>query len=323
VDRVEPAEGTATVVLGTERRTYRGVVCATGTNWEPIAPSWPGMGTIEVRHVRDYRHTDELRGRRVLIVGLGNSGADIACDAARVAKTAHVSIRRGYHIVPKHVFGIPADVFANDGPHLPLWLELPVLGFLLRLIVGDTSKVGMPRPDHRILESHPLVNDQLLSHLRHGDVRLVADVERFDGAEVVLQGGERLEVDLVLLATGYTRRIPYLEASHLDGSWAAGQLLTVFSRRYDSLFTLGFAELNGALFPHLSRLAGLVAQVARAQLSEPAVAERFFSWARATKLDLSGGRRLIPTRRHEHYTDEHALDRATRRAFRRMCWICP
>jgi len=323
VDSVEPAEKTATVVLGDERRTYRGVVCATGTNWEPIVPSWPGMGNIEVRHVRDYRHSDELRGRRVLIVGLGNSGADIACDAARVAQTAHVSIRRGYHIVPKHVFGIPADAFANDGPRLPLWLEIPILGFLLRLIVGDTSKVGMPRPDHRILESHPLVNDQLLSHLRHGDVRLVADVERFDGAEVVLRDGERLELDLVLLATGYTRRIPYLDASYLDGSWAAGQLLTTFSRRYDSLFTLGFAELNGALFPHLSRLAGLVARVARAQLSEPEVAERFFAWARATKVDLSGGRRLIATRRHEHYTDEHALDRATRRAFRRMSWICP
>lgn len=323
VDSVEPGVSSATVVVGAERRTYRGVVCATGTNWEPIVPAWPGVASLEVRHVQSYRSPDELRGKRVLIVGLGNSGADIACDAARVASAAYVSVRRGYHFVPKHIFGMPADVFAHQGPRLPRWLETPIFSFILRFLIGDTRRLGMPKPDHRVLESHPLLNDQLLSHLRHGDVRLVADVERFDGNEVVLLGGEKLSVDLVLLATGYTRRIPYLDAAHLDGSWGAGQLLTVFSRRYDSLFTLGFAEINSALFPHLSRLAALVAEVARAELAGTPEAKRFFSWLRQTEFDLTGGRRLIPTKRHEHYTDEHALEVATRRAFRRMGWSCP
>lgn len=323
VDAVEPHAGSATVTLGDERRTYRGVICATGTNWDPIVPEWPGTPQADVRHVLHYRSPDELRGKRVLVVGLGNSGADIACDAARVASAAYVSVRRGYHFVPKHIFGTPADVFAHDGPRLPLWLETPVFGFLLRLLVGNTQKLGMPKPDHRVLESHPLMNDQLLSHLRHGDLRLVADVERFDGDDVVLRDGERLGVDLVLLATGYTRRIPYLDPAHLDGNWAAGQLLTSFSRKYDSLFTLGFAEINGALFPHLSRLAHLIAEVARAQLKDPPVAERFLKWLRGTSFDLTGGRRLIATQRHEHYTDEHALEQATRRAYRHMGWRCP
>lgn len=323
VDAVEPHGGGATVMLGDERRTYRGVICATGTNWDPLLPEWPGTPQAEVRHVRAYRSPDELRGKRVLVVGLGNSGADIACDAARVASAAYVSVRRGYHFVPKHVFGTPADVFAHSGPRLPRWLETPLFGLLLRLLIGNTRKLGMPKPDHRVLESHPLMNDQLLSHLRHGDVRLVADVERFDGGEVVLRDGERLGVDLVLLATGYTKRIPYLDPAHLDGSWAAGQLLTAFSRKYDSLFTLGFAEINGALFPHLSRLSALIAQVARAELHDPIAAERFLKWLRGTSFDLTGGRRLIPTQRHQHYTDEHALEQATRRAFRRMSWTCP
>jgi len=323
VDWVEPRAKDATVTLGDERRTYRGVICATGTNWHPIVPDWATGAEGLVRHVRDYRSPDELRGKRVLVVGLGNSGADIACDAARVAKAASVSIRRGYHFVPKHIFGMPVDVFANDGPHLPLWLEAPVFSFLLRLLIGDTTKLGMPKPDHRVLESHPLVNDQLLSHLRHGDVRLVADVERLEAGQVVLKDGARLDVDLVLLATGYTRSIPYLDVKHLDGSWGAGQALTAFSRRYDSLFTLGFSEINGALFPHLSRLSALIAEVARAELTEPEAAARFFAWLRKTEFDLQGGRKLIATRRHEHYTDEHALERSTRRAFRKMGWTCP
>jgi hypothetical protein len=167
------------------------------------------------------------------------------------------------------------------------------------------------------------MNDQLLSHLRHGDVRLVADVARVEDRQVVLTDGERLDVDLVLLATGYTRSIPYLDAEQLDGSWGAGQALTAFSRRYDSLFTLGFAEINGALFPHLSRLSALIAEVARARFTDPDAADRFFAWVRAAKIDLTGGRHLIRTRRHEHYTDEHALEHATRRAFRKMGWTCP
>lgn len=323
VDSVTPAHGHAVVGLGDEERTYRGVICATGTNWDPIIPEWPGTLRAEIRHVRDYRNPEDLRDKRVLVVGLGNSGADIACDAARHAAAAYVSVRRGYHFVPKHILGSPADVFAHQGPRLPRWLEGPVFGFLLRLLVGNTTKLGMPVPDHRVLESHPLLNDQLLSHLRHGDVRLVPDIERFDGEDVVLRGGERIGVDLVLLATGYTRRIPYLDPAHLDGTWAAGQLLTTFSRRYDSLFTVGFAEINGALFPHLSRLSALVAEVARSQLREPGVAERFLTWLRTTDFDLTGGRHLIATRRHEHYTDEHALELATRRAFRHMRWRCP
>src|SRR5688572_14537266 len=135
VDSVEPGVSSATVVVGAERRTYRGVVCATGTNWEPIVPAWPGVASLEVRHVQTYRSPDELRGKRVLIVGLGNSGADIACDAARVAGAAYVSVRRGYHFVPKHIFGMPADVFAHQGPRLPRWLETPIFSFILRFLI--------------------------------------------------------------------------------------------------------------------------------------------------------------------------------------------
>lgn len=323
VEHVEPHEGRADVTIGGELYSYRGVVCATGTNWEARVPSVPGSPSFEVRHAQSYRSPEEFQGKRVLIVGLGNSGADIACDAARAAEAAFVSIRRGYYFVPKHIFGLPADVFASSGPHLPLWLEAPIFGFLLKLLVGDVTKLGMPKPDHRLLESHPLLNDQLLSHLRHGDVRLVGNVKAFDGPRVLLDDGSSLEVDLVLFATGYTRRIPYLDAAHLDGSWGAGQFLTAFSRKVDSLFTLGFAEINGALFPHLSRLSALIAEVARAELHQPAVAARFFDWARRQRFDLSGGRHLIQTERHEHYTDEHAFEKATRRAFRFMKWRCP
>lgn len=323
VFEVTPGEDGADVVVNGERRRYRGVVCASGVNWDPLLPSFPGRFEGQVRHAVSYRSPKEFEGQRVLIVGLGNSGADIACDAVRSARRTFVSVRRGYYFVPKHVFGKPADVFAEEGPRLPLWLERLLFGWLLRLLIGDTTRLGMPKPDHALLESHPLLNDQLLHHLRHGDVTIKPNIERFDGKNVVFSDGTHEELDQVLYATGYSRRIPYLAADAIEGEWAAAHFLTCISRRYPSLFTLGFAELNGALFPQLSRLAALIAQVAKATLYEPETAKRFRAWAKEANFDLTGGRRWVDTPRHAHYCDAHALEKATRKTFRAMGWSCP
>lgn len=323
VESVVPSQGHARVTSNGKTQEYRGVVCASGLNWDPIVPEIPGDFAGQARHAVTYKSAKEFEGKRVVIVGLGNSGADIACDAARSARKTYVSIRRGYHFVPKHIFGKPADVFAHEGPRLPLWLEQPLFSRLLRLLVGDTTKLGMPKPDHKVLQSHPLLNDQLLHHLRHGDVELCGDIARFDGPRVVFKDNGSVEADLLLFATGYSRKIAYLDESAFDGSWAASHFLTCINRRFDSLFTLGFAELNGALYPHVGRLAALIARIAHAQLHEPSEAERFYEWARKTKFDLSGGRRLIDTPRHAHYCDDHALFKATRTAFKKMSWPMP
>ena len=96
-------------------RHYLGVVCAPGVTWHPNLPDYPGIDgfTGEVRHTVTYRNAAEFRGRRVLIVGAGSSGVDIACEAARAADAAFISLRRGYRFVPKHIFGVPTDVFVG------------------------------------------------------------------------------------------------------------------------------------------------------------------------------------------------------------------
>lgn len=321
VEQLLPEPTSARIVLNGVERRYRGVVCASGVNWEPLLPDVKGCFAGEVRHSSNYRSPAEFAGKRVVIVGLGNSAADIACDAARVASQVTVSLRRGYHFLPKYIFGKPTDVFAHEGPSLPLWLEQPLFTWLQRLIVGDTAQLGMPVPDHKLLETHPLLNDQLLHYLRHGDVQLKGALQSFDQHRVLFADGSELEADLVMFATGYTRRIPYLDPKYLEpGEWAASHFLTCFSRRFTSLFTLGFIELNGALYPHVSRLAALIARVAIAELKEPAQAERFYAFARSADFDLSGGRQLLATGRHAHYCDDRALTKATKKTFRRMGW---
>lgn len=324
VSRVVQEGQRVSVSVDGQSRSYRGVICCSGMNWNPIEPKLPGQFDGEVRHSVSYRSAKEFEGKRVLIVGLGNTGADIACDAARTAAATYVSIRRGYYFVPKHVFGKPADVFAAEGPHLPLFLEIPIFGLLQRLLVGDTQKLGMPRPDHRILEAHPLVNDQLLHHLRHGDAEFVADLERYDGNAVVLRDGRRLEVDLVLFATGYQRNLPYLAPECLpESGHAAANFLTTFNPKARRIFTLGFTELNGALYPHLTRLAGVIAHLAHAELAASNDVDKFFQFAQRANFDLSGGRRMLKSARHSHYCDSDALEKAIKKTCKAMGWTLP
>jgi cation diffusion facilitator CzcD-associated flavoprotein CzcO len=131
VDSVEKnANGTWT---GGRATVHSDVVVCTGAQWHPNVPVVPGDFTGEIRHTVDYRSSAELRGKRVLVVGGGPTACDVASDAAITADHAVISMRRGYWFIPKHVFGRPADVFAEGGPQLPIWLEQKVFGAILKL----------------------------------------------------------------------------------------------------------------------------------------------------------------------------------------------
>ena len=280
-----------------------GLVCANGTNWDPNRPELPGRFDGEILHSVDYREADIFRGRRVLVGGGGNSACDIACDAAQNAESAFISLRRGYHFVPKHIFGVPADVFAESGPDLPMWLVQPVFGAMLRLLVGDLTRLGLPKPDHRIFETHPILNDQLLHHLRHGDIAARPDIARLDGGEVEFVDGRREAVDLVLLATGYRQSIPYLPDDALEWSGTRPQLyLNLFSRRQPSLMAMGFMETDGGAYRMFDRMADVIAQHAKDRIENPERARRM-DQLKARRPDLSGGVRYLATDRHANYVN--------------------
>lgn len=321
VTDVEPERPGFSVRLedGTRHR-YRAVVCATGVNWAPRVPSHPGSFSGEVRHTVTYRDPSELRGKRVLVVGLGNSGADIACDAAQAADAAFVSVRRGYHVIPKHVFGIPVDEFGEKGPSLPITLERPLFTGLLRLLVGDLTRLGLPKPDHKLFESHPLLNDQLVHHLQHGDVAVRPDVAGFDGPRVLFTDGSSEEVDLVLYATGYDWAIPYAE--HLF-SWQDGRpdlYLTAFNREHRNLLGLGYLETNSSAYTLFDHVSNLVAHHLHDQEHRPDRAAAFDRLVAEDRTDLAGGIRFVDSPRHRHYVDSRTFKKHLARVCRRAGW---
>jgi cation diffusion facilitator CzcD-associated flavoprotein CzcO len=315
--------------------TFSAVVAATGVTWHPNTPRLPGHFAGEIRHSKSYRAPEEFRGRRVLIVGGGNSAVDIACDAARTADAAFISIRRGYHFVPKYVFGVPSDVFSHAGPKLPAWLEQRVFGFLLdRLLVGDLTRYGLPKPDHPVLTSHPIMNTQLLHHLGHGDIAARPDVERLDGSGVVFLDGSREEVDLVLLATGYRRAFPFLElpvAPTGDGpAPASGHqnpdscippddlFLTLLHRRFPTLAFMGVFETDGAAYDLFGRQAEVVARTLECVLPGGPSADAVRRAVAQARPELTGGRRYVDSPRHAWYVADRIYGKQLDRFLRTL-----
>jgi cation diffusion facilitator CzcD-associated flavoprotein CzcO len=294
-------------VEGAKPEEFSHLIAAPGTNWTPSRPDIAGGFDGEVIHSVNYKLPEQMAGRRVLVVGAGNSGCDIACDAARSASKAFISMRRGYHFLPKHIFGKPADVFAATGPKLPLWATQRVFGVLLRLIVGDTSNLGLPKPDHKLLESHPILNDQIIHHLRHGNISVRPDVARFDGGGVVFKDGSREEIDLVILATGYDWPVPFIDRSILAWRDERPELyLNLFAPQDERLFIMGFLETNGGIYAALDDTADIVARAIKALASDPAAHAALKALTSAAPPDVSGGIKLIKTARHTHYADMDA-----------------
>lgn len=284
---------------GTERE-YAGLITAVGCEWRPFVPSFRGSFEGEILHSRDYKHPRQFEGRRVLIVGAGNSGCDIACDASRSAGKALISLRRGYYFIPKHIFGRPADVFGEEGPHLPYFIERPILQGLLRLLNGDVTRLGLPRPDHSILESHPVMNTQILHALGHGDIEVRADIQELRGREVVFVDGKVDTVDLILLATGYVRGVPFLAPGVLADDDVSDLFLNVFHRREKNLFVLGHFTADGGAYPLIDRQAELVARVALAR-RRGVPCPRFERAFSGRPPDFRGGVRYQDVRRMSNY----------------------
>lgn len=283
-----------------EQADHDGVVLATGSQWEPRLPRYPGRWDGEAMHSRCYRGLSQLAGKRVLVVGGGNSGCDIACDAAVAGASAFLSLRRGYRFVPKHLFGMPADVFAARGPRLPHWLEQRVFDRLLDVLVGDLRRYGLPMPDHPVLATHPILNTQVLHHLAHGDLRAFPDVAELRGDRVGFVDGTEEEVDLIIWATGYRVVFPVLP----DGLVRFRRdndpdlFLNIYPPGRTDLAVCGLLETDGGAWPLISQQADLVSEVAR---MSPATAEEFAALTR-TRPDVAGGTGHLDTPRHRYYT---------------------
>jgi hypothetical protein len=224
---------------------FAGLLIANGTLSTPNMPSFKGEFDGELIHSSQYRHASQFDGKRVLIIGAGNSGCDIAVDAIHHGVSCDLSMRRGYYFVPKYVFGKPADTMGG-AIKLPMALKRIVDGAILKWFVGDPQKYGFPKPDYKLYESHPVVNSLVLYHAGHGDITIRPDIDHFDGKTVHFKDGTSAEYDMILAATGYKLDYPFVDYAHLNWQGAAPHLyLNCMHPERDDIFVLGMVEASG------------------------------------------------------------------------------
>jgi len=316
VARIEPAESQWEVALQDGRtRRYRGVVIANGHHWDPKWPEYPGKFSGPTYHSSQYKTPDVLDGRRVLVIGAGNSGCDIAVESAQHAARTFHSTRRGYYYVPKFLFGRPADRCGESLLKLrfPLWLRRLISLGMVKMAIGMPQDYGLKRPDHRLFESHPIINSQMMYYVGHGDIKPKPDVARFDGATVHFTDGTSEPIDVIVFATGFKISFPFIDTRHLN--WRDGRpnlYLNAFHPEYDHLFVAGLVQPDGGIWD-LSHYQGkLMGLFIRAMDAGSPRAEHFRRQKSAASPDLGAGIRYVESTRHlievEHFSYRRRLE---------------
>ncbi|GAA2562989.1 NAD(P)-binding domain-containing protein [Winogradskya consettensis] len=291
---------TRSVGGGAERvQRYAAVIAANGHNW---APKPFTVDTSEFRgrvmHASAYKDPAQLRGRKVLVIGGGNTGCDIAVEAAQQAEKVWHSTRRGYWFAPKYLFGRPADQMLP--PRLPLRFRQKLYRWMVRLTAGDLTRYGLPAPDHRPYESHPVVNSQLAYYLGHGRITAVGDVASMEGSTVELSDGKRIEPDLVITATGYLPRFEFLapELLDVDEDGRPDLHLHAFARRHPTLAVIGLLQPDAGLLPLAHWQSVAVARWLRLRIDDPAKAAAVQQKESVRPVRSWSRLRVVPSSRH-------------------------
>jgi cation diffusion facilitator CzcD-associated flavoprotein CzcO len=299
-----------------ERRTYDGVIVANGHLWDPFIPEYPGHFDGHVIHSGAYRNASDLRGDRVLVVGAGNSGCDLAVDAAQAGRATYVSVRRGLVFQPKTLFGRPRSELPVLG-RLPVRLQERVTRGLIDVSLGRPERYGLPAPATRNLHrNRPVVNGQLLHFIHHGRVRVTPAIDHLDGHDVHFADGSVRTVDTIVYATGFKATLPFLDPSLIELAGGvplrvAGMTLPV---GVEGLYFVGLAAPRGPQLPVYSAQARLIAKFLTLQERTPMALA-------ATLARSSRPETRIDVPRHEWMHDmrrtERRLARLLRRAGRR------
>jgi cation diffusion facilitator CzcD-associated flavoprotein CzcO len=237
------------------RHSFDALLVCNGHHWNPRFPGFPGSFDGPQIHSHDYIDPSnplDLYGRRVLVVGIGNSAVDIVSELARktVSDTVFLSTRSGAYVVPKYLFGRPADQVVKTNPRLPASLQRRLARVLPRIFSGRMEDFGLPTPNHNFLDAHPTVSSELLGRLGAGDAVAKGDVAELLGDRVRFADGSVEPVDAIVYATGYNVSFPFFDPDFLS---APENVLPLYKRMLkpglDDLAFIGLGQPIPTIFP--------------------------------------------------------------------------
>lgn len=256
---------------GTHEETFDYLLVANGHHWDPFTPEYPGHFEGEVMHSHQYKKASVFSGKRVLVIGGGNSACDVAVEISRVSPETYISMRRGYNIFPKFVFGKPTDDAVAKTRWMPAGLRQKLFKLVIRVLQGRYAKYKLLDPDCGPLEIHPTINSELLYFIRHGKVRPQPGITHFEGKKVHFTNGKQLEFDTVIYATGYKISFPFFDKELIDFSGATKVPLyrKMMHADLDNLYFIGLCQPQGCIWPLADHQSKIVARIIMGTLERP------------------------------------------------------
>jgi dimethylaniline monooxygenase (N-oxide forming) len=236
-----------------DTRLFDALLVANGHHWDPRwpEPPFPGSDSFDgvQMHSHHYIDADFMRGKKVVVLGMGNSAMDIAVEASAVANRVFLAARRGAHIVPKYLWGRPLDQMGLS-PRIPWAIRRKILELIIGSTTGSLERYGLPKPDHRLLEAHPTISDQILSKLTHGDITPKPNIAALEGSSVRFADGSVEEADIVVYCTGYKVTFPFFDPGFIS---APDNDLPLFRRVFhpdiEGLYFIALLQPLGATMP--------------------------------------------------------------------------
>ncbi|OYN81804.1 flavin-containing monooxygenase [Mycolicibacterium sphagni] len=260
-------------------REFDLLVVGNGHHWDARYPDFPGEFTGETIHSHHYIDPQtplNLTGKRILVVGIGNSAADITVELSSktLQNTVTLSTRSSAWIVPKYIAGRPGDTIWRTSPYIPLAWQRKAIQLVAPAMGIDPQLYGLPAPNHKLFEAHPTQSVELPLRLGSGDVIPKPNVNRFDGDTVYFEDGTSAVFDVIVYATGYNITFPFFDPDFVSAPDNAIRLYKrMFKPGMDNLVFIGFAQAVPTLFPFIECQAKLLAAYAVGRYALPPTAE--------------------------------------------------
>ncbi|HEX4436333.1 MAG TPA: NAD(P)-binding domain-containing protein [Solirubrobacteraceae bacterium] len=250
---LEP-DGSWTVRLDSgESRRYEALIVANGHHWNPRwpEPAFPGserFAGIQM-HAHAYIDNSIFEGKRVVVVGMGNSAMDIAVESSYVAEGTMLSARHGVWIIPKYIFGKPVDQIRND-PRVPFKIRQRVVQQLVRSYAGSPERHGLPKPEHRFGEAHPTISGRILDRIQHGTIASKPNIESLGEDTVRFEDGSVEQADAIVYCTGYKITFPFFDEQLISAPENHIELYRrVFHPAIPNVMFIGLLQPLGAVMP--------------------------------------------------------------------------
>ena len=267
-------DGTWTVTVEkngeTSSHQFDALAVCNGHHWLPRMPQYPGQFDGEFIHSHEVKKFSRFAGKRVLVIGGGNSACDVAVESSRVAASVDMSWRRGYWIAPKFMMGKPADVFSTKIHWLPrkLWQKLSAFSLYIRN--GKNTDYGLPEPDGPLGSHHPTINEDLFFTIRHGKIKPRGDIASLHGKEVIFKDGTKGEYDIIVACTGYIIAHPFFDKQMIDYSEGEVPLwLRMMHPDISNLFFIGLFQPLGCIWPGSELQSKIMARELAGKWSRP------------------------------------------------------